>query len=257
MSLPIRCYSSSRLPLESITTHDQYHNAGLSKSDLPRSPISLFHAWFEEAKKADILAPETMTLSTASLMQGSQGITHARPSSRVVLLKTLDQRGFIFFTNYSSRKSGELQSNPWCSLTFYYDQPLHRSVRVCGKAEKLGTDESQAYFDTRPLGSRIGAHASPQSQVISDRRELEERVQSVEHRFEVPGAAGLHGAPPPDEGKKIPVPEYWGGWRVIPDEIEFWLGRENRLHDRFRYTRSLESAKDAADDTWQLDQLAP
>ena len=213
-------------PIEHITTHEQYHNSGVAASALPASPIALFHTWFAEAKAANIYAPETMTIATCT------AASPPRPSSRIVLLKTLEPSGFTFFTNYASRKGRELEANPWCSLTFYWAGPLHRSVRVCGRAERLSTKESQAYFDTRPLGSRIGAHASPQSQPIS-REDLEARVRDFEQKFGVPGAAGLDG-PKETEEKHIDVPEYWGGWRIVPDEIEFWLGRENRLHDRFR-----------------------
>lgn len=219
---------SDKKPLEAITTHDQYLNSGLEASSLPAEPITLFHRWFADAKAAHYVHPENMTLATCTAS------TPPRPSSRVVLLKQLEPSGFTFYTNYASRKGRELAQNPWCSLTFHWDEPLHRSIRVCGRAERLTKEESQAYFDSRPVGSRIGAHASPQSTVIESREQLEQRVREFESKFNVPGAAGLDGPTDVDPNTKIEVPEYWGGWRVVPDEIEFWLGRENRLHDRFR-----------------------
>ncbi|EST05295.1 Pyridoxamine 5'-phosphate oxidase-like, FMN-binding domain protein [Kalmanozyma brasiliensis GHG001] len=236
-----------------ITSHNQYRTTGLERSDLSASPIVQFNTWFKHANEHGVPEPEAMTISTVSLANGI-----ARPSSRVVLLKQVDERGFLFFSNYSSRKGRELEGHPYASLAFYWKE-LSRSVRVCGKVEKLSKEESKAYHDSRPLGSRIGAWASPQSTTIPDRQTLEKKVHDVEDRFGVPGAAGL------DEGKKwegdekidVPLPEFWGGYRIVPDEVEFWCGRPNRLHDRFRYTRSLDSGKSASEDTWTIDRLAP
>jgi pyridoxamine 5'-phosphate oxidase len=197
-----------------------------SKSDVDPDPLRQFHLWFDQAVKANELDPDAMTLSTAS----SEG----RVSSRIVLLKGCSERGFVFYTNYESRKSGELGENPWAALTFYW-RVLHRQVRIEGRVEKVSLEESAEYFATRPRGSQLGAWASPQSQEISDRSELEKRVAELERRF--------------DDGP-IPCPPNWGGFLLRPVSIEFWQGRENRLHDRVLYTRH-------ADGDWRISQLAP
>lgn len=215
-----------------IKTHNQYKTSGLDESNLSPSALSQFHKWFREAlDHPDIPEPESMTVSTVAL---SETGGPPRPSSRVVLLKKLDERGFLLYSNYHSRKGQEIAKNPWIALTFYW-YPLHRSVRVCGRVEKLSREENQRYFDSRPVGSRIGAISSPQSQVIKSRSELEEIVKGNERKFDAVGAAGLDGSEPPELAEKaIEVPDYWGGFRVVPDEVEFWMGRSNRLHDRFR-----------------------
>jgi pyridoxamine-phosphate oxidase len=219
-----------------IKSHNQYKTDGFDKSDLHPSAFAQFRAWFDEASgHVDVKEPEAMTISTTALVQ-HQGKTIARPSSRVVLLKRVDDRGFVFFSNYESRKGGELRNNPFIALTFYW-YALHRSVRVCGRVERLSQAENDEYFNSRPLGSRIGAIASPQSQPIEDRATLEMRVHNVEEQHGVPGAAGLaddKGTGQTHEDRHVDVPPYWGGYRVIPDEVEFWMGRQNRLHDRFR-----------------------
>ncbi|KAK0550106.1 pyridoxamine-phosphate oxidase [Tilletia horrida] len=217
--------SNQQQVLDKITTHNQYVTEGLDRKDLNDDPFVQFHAWFKQAQDAGVSQPEAMTVSTATLRPASEGSSTlvAVPSSRVVLLKELDSQGFLFFTNYDSRKSKELAANPFASLTFFWE-PLHRSVRVVGRAERLDPSHSDAYYNSRPRGSRLGAWASPQSQVIESRSVLEERVREVEQKF---------------EGKDtINRPPFWGGWRIVPEEIEFWMGRESRLHDRFRYVTS-------------------
>ena len=211
-----------------ITTHNQYSTTGLHETELTSSPMEQFEKWFQHAVSEKVAEPEAMTLSTTT--PGPP----PRPSARVVLLKQIDSKGFLFFSNYASRKGGELEKNPYCALTFFW-QPLSRSVRVCGRVERLTPEESKAYFDSRPLGSRIGAWASPQSTKIENREQLENLVRAKERELGVPGAAKLTQAESyQGEDKDIPLPDYWGGYRVVPDEIEFWAGRPNRLHDRFR-----------------------
>jgi pyridoxamine 5'-phosphate oxidase len=174
--------------------------------------------------------PETVCLSTAALPSG-------RVSARMVYLKELDGRGFVVYSNYGSRKGRDLAANAHASLTFWWKE-LERQVRVEGVVERLSAAESQVYYDTRARGSRIGAWASPQSQVLAGREELEGRVREVESRF---------------EGEdKIPVPDFWGGLRIVPLLVEFWQGRESRLHDRFQYER------EGVDQTeWKIERLAP
>jgi pyridoxamine 5'-phosphate oxidase len=197
-----------------------------SKSDVDPDPIRQFHLWFDQAVKANELDPDAMALSTAS--------PEGRVSSRIVLLKGCSERGFVFYTNYESRKSGELGENPWAALTFYW-RVLHRQARIEGRVEKVSPEESAEYFATRPRGSQLGAWASPQSREISDRLELEKSVEELERRF--------------DDGP-IPCPPNWGGFLLRPMSIEFWQGRENRLHDRVLYTLQ-------ADGDWRISQLAP
>ncbi|WFD02831.1 pyridoxal 5'-phosphate synthase [Malassezia obtusa] len=241
---------------------------GMNESELESTPMTMFTKWLQQAIKAGVPEPEAMTLSTvavpdapapaseSSALDKSAWRTGApRPSARVVLLKRADEHGFQFFSNYESRKGDELAANPWCSLTFYWAK-MHRSVRVCGRAERLSQAESQDYFDSRPLGSRIGAWASPQSQVIESREVLSKRLSDYEKRFEVPPAAVVESKVPFD--KQIPVPPHWGGYRVIPDEVEFWIGRASRLHDRFRYVRDPHSSAALSDaNSWTIERLAP
>ena len=243
----------------SITTHPQYITDGLDESALLPRPMDLFQKWFHEVQAAGVPEPEAMTLSTtalpgapppaasaASADKAAWRVHAPRPSSRTVLLKGADEHGFYFYTNYSSRKGDELAANPWCALSFYWPA-VHRAVRVLGRAEQLPRGVSQAYYSTRPVGSQIGAWASPQSAVLPSRAALEERVQACEHdlRAEYGEVA-------------FPVPPFWGGYRVVPDEIEFWIGRESRLHDRYRYVRSPHTdapVSDAA--SWTIERLAP
>jgi pyridoxamine 5'-phosphate oxidase len=197
----------------------------LTEADLESDPILQFRKWFEEATLCDIPDPHAMALATAT--------PDGRPSVRMVLLRGCDERGFAFFTNYHSRKSKELDANPQAALVFFW-QGLERQVRIEGRAERVSAEESDAYFQTRPAGARLGAWASPQSEVIADRETLDAQCRALERRY-------------PDG--KIPRPEHWGGYRVIPETIEFWQGRLNRLHDRLRYSRKGSG--------WRIERLAP
>lgn len=193
-------------------------------------PLAQFHAWFSHAQANSVYQPETVCLSTASLPSG-------RVSSRFVYLKELDSRGFVIYSNWgTSQKAKDVQSNPWASLAFWWRE-LERQVRVEGRVERLTREESQVYFDTRIRGSRIGAWASRQSQVIEGREVLEGWVKEVEETFE--------------GQEKIPVPEFWGGLRIIPERVEFWQGRESRLHDRFAYE------KVEGEQGWKISRLSP
>jgi len=253
-----------------VTTRSTYLSAGIpSPSALAPSPLTQFHAWFAHAQSSGVHEPEAMSLSTVS----AAGI----PSTRILLLKRLDPTGFVFFTNYNSRKGTELFPNStgqageqggYASLAWYWPS-LHISVRVVGRAEKVSAEETREYFHSRPIGSQVGAWASEQSAVLESREELEQRVRDVEKRFGVsPGGAasavdvGPEAAPVADRAQataageavdKIPVPPFWGGVRVVPFEVEFWAGRESRLHDRMRYTRP----EGAADDAWECVRLSP
>ena len=184
---------------------------GLSEQELDPDPIRQFERWFEETIAQDIPEPNAMTLATVD----AQG----QPYARTVLLKLYDERGFVFFTNYESRKARQIDDNPRVALLFPW-VALARQVQITGTASRISTAESLKYFLTRPRGSQIGAWASPQSQVISSRSLLEQKVAEMKRRF--------------GEGQ-VPLPDFWGGYRVEPDEIELWQGRESRLHDRFRY----------------------
>ncbi|WFD33966.1 pyridoxal 5'-phosphate synthase [Malassezia cuniculi] len=239
-----------------VTTRSQYNTEGLDVHQIEAEPMAMFGRWFDDAHKADELEPEAMNLSTVALPGApAPGVSSSssssadksawpvdapRPSSRIVLLKHADARGFQFFSNYDSRKGNELDANPWCALTFFWPK-LHRSVRVLGRVERLSPEESKAYYDTRPVGSRIGAWASPQSRVIADRAELDRLVRDTEQRFAT-------------SEEDIPLPPHWGGYRVVPDEVEFWMGRPNRLHDRIRYVRDPNTPM--AND-WSVERLAP
>ena len=193
--------------------------------DLDPDPIRQFETWLAEARAAGLPFPEAMTLATADAA--------GRPSARMVLLKEVDERGFSFFTNRESRKAAELTVNPHAALVFHW-QPLHRQVRVEGAVEQVRDDVSFEYFRTRPLGSRLAAWASPQSRPLPDRAELEALYEAAEARF---------------AGVEPPLPPFWGGYRVLADALEFWQGRENRLHDRVRY--------ELRDGAWARKRLAP
>ena len=193
---------------------------GLSRADLDADPLRQFRRWFDDAQEV-VRAPEAMAVATAT--------SSGAPSVRMVLLKGADERGLVFFSHYTSRKRRELEGNPQAALLFYWD-PLGRQVRVEGRVERVSTEDSDAYFATRPAGARIGAVVSRQSEVLEDRAELERRV------------AELAGTDPPR-------PETWGGFRLVPEAWEFWQHRDDRLHDRFRYTRS--------DGGWVSDRLYP
>ena len=203
----------------------EYVSQPFNEGQVDGDPVTQFKKWFDEAVRSEQPDAEAMTLSTAT--------PDGRVAARVVLLKGCDERGFVFFTNYESRKSLEMMSNPHVALTFYW-HTLHRQVRIEGLAEKASPEESEEYFQTRPHGSQIGAWASPQSQEISDREELERRVDEIEARF---------------KGRPVNCPPFWGGFRVKPERIEFWQGRESRLHDRILYT--------LRDSEWRISRLAP
>jgi pyridoxamine 5'-phosphate oxidase len=213
------------------TQAQQYTKGSLDISQLDPNPLTQFDAWFKHAQTSGVHQPETVTFSTAELPSG-------KVSARMVYLKELDDKGFVIYSNWgTSRKSKDIDSNPHAALTFWWRE-LERQVRVEGRVERLTNQESQIYYDTRIRGSRIGAWASRQSEVLNDRQQLEGWVKEVENKF---------------EGKdKIPVPEFWGGLRVIPDVIEFWQGRESRLHDRFKFTK-----EDGQRNSWRAERLSP
>lgn len=201
-----------------------YGKGALDERDMPAEPLSLFRRWLEEAQKAEVLEPNAMILATV----GAGGM----PSARAVLLKGQDERGFVFYTNYESRKGLEIAENPNVALVFNW-LGLERQVRVEGVASRLSYEASVAYHKTRPHGSQLGEWVSPQSRVIENRAVLEARLVEFEAKY-------------PNE---VPLPAFWGGYRVAPHALEFWQGRENRLHDRFRYSRKV--------DRWLLERLAP
>ncbi|MET7640428.1 pyridoxamine 5'-phosphate oxidase [Streptomyces sp. NPDC005438] len=203
-----------------------YRAEGLAEADLAPDPYRQFRRWFDQATASGLHEPNAMVLSTAD--------AGGRPSSRTVLLKRFDERGFVFFTNHGSRKGREIAANPRVSLLF----PWHgvaRQVIVGGSAEHLGRDETVAYFRTRPHGSQLGAWASEQSSQVSSREELDRLYRELADRY--------------PEGEDVPAPPEWGGYRVVPETVEFWQGRENRLHDRLRYVD--------VDGAWTVERLCP
>jgi pyridoxamine 5'-phosphate oxidase len=203
-----------------------YDGTGLSKTNAHNTPIHMFSDWFQQTLKAAPDQANIMTISTAT----SSGM----PRSRLVLLKHFDEKGFVFYTNYNSQKAQELSQNPQASLNFWWES-FFRQVRIEGQTEKVSAKESDQYFASRDRGSQLGAWASPQSQIITDRNFLEQNVVELEEKH---------------RGKNVPRPPQWGGYRLVPEEIEFWQGRLNRLHDRFRYQKQ-------SNGKWQLDRLAP
>ena len=211
---------------------ESYERGVLEAADLPASPFELFETWFAEAQAADTREPNAMTLATAS----SGGV----PSARVVLLKGVDH-GFCFYTNHESRKGRELDENPHAALVWWWPE-LERQVRVEGRVERVEAEAADAYYASRPKGSRLGAWASPQSRPVPDRRTLEALVAEIEDEYD-----GL---------EDVPRPGFWGGYRVVPDAVEFWQGRPSRLHDRHVYRREPAAAK-AGGEGWTTGRLAP
>lgn len=206
----------------------EYARAELTRDHVADDPIDQFENWFDEVLDSEVEEPNAMTLSTAA--------PDGTPSARIVLLKGLDARGFHFYTNYDSRKGTELGQNPHAALTFLW-KPLERQVRVEGSVERMPGEESTEYFHSRPRGAQLGAWASPQSRVIESRAALEQNLAEVEAEY------GDH--------DDVPRPTHWGGYVVRPQQVEFWQGRPNRLHDRLRYRRT------DPDDSWALERLAP
>lgn len=202
-----------------------YRARQLSESDAAADPLAQFRHWFDEAVRAELMDANAMTLATAT--------REGRPAARTVLLKGVDDGGFVFFTNYASAKASDLEANPHACLVFFWAE-LERQVRITGAVTRVDAAESDAYFASRPRESQLGAHASPQSAVIESRAVLESRLAEVVER---------HGDGP------VTRPAHWGGYRVVPDTLEFWQGRPNRLHDRLRYRR--------VDGAWVLERLAP
>ena len=199
---------------------------GLTRKNLDPNPFKQFEQWFQAALAAEPVLPEAGSLATAT--------REGKLSSRMVLLKDFDERGFVFYTNYESRKGTELAENPNAALVFYWRQ-LERQICITGTVSKVSREESEAYFRTRPRESQIGALVSRQSQVIANREVLESRFQQLMSEY---------------EGREIPLPSYWGGYRLSPATIEFWQGRPDRLHDRFLYKRQSSGQ-------WQLERLSP
>ncbi|MGK7932841.1 MAG: pyridoxamine 5'-phosphate oxidase [Microcystaceae cyanobacterium] len=205
---------------------ENYTQSGLLESDALSDPFAQFRRWFEEAVSANLLEPNAMTLATVT--------PEGRPMARVVLLKGFDTRGFVFYTNYDSAKGKQLTATPWASLVFWWGK-LERQVRIEGKVEKVASQESDDYFHSRPLASQLGAWASPQSKVIESRDVLEKELEQLKSEY---------------KDKSPNRPENWGGFRVIPHQIEFWQGRPSRLHDRLCYYQQ-------PDGSWQRQRLAP
>jgi pyridoxamine 5'-phosphate oxidase len=198
---------------------------GLDKSDVMPNPVEQFRAWFEAAVEAGVPEPNAMHVSTVS--------ADGRPDGRIVLIKDVSEGGFVFYTNYESRKGRQLTERPVAALTFFYPE-LERQIRIEGQVEKVSAEESDAYFNSRPRASQIGAWVSNQSRVVDSREVLENRQRELEIQF---------------DGQTVPRPPHWGGFRVVPDALEFWQGRPSRLHDRIRYRKEGEQ--------WIIERLSP
>jgi pyridoxamine 5'-phosphate oxidase len=213
------------LPRDVADLRKEYTRAGLAESDVAADPIEQFRRWFDAALDAGLHEPNAMTVATAT--------RDGRPSARVVLLKGFDERGLVFYTNYEGRKGREIEENPRAALLFYWGE-LERQVRVEGPVSRVPEEESDAYYASRPRGSRLGAWASEQSRTAEGRGVLEGRIRDLEAEY---------------EGREVPRPPFWGGYRVGPEVVEFWQGRENRLHDRIVYRRE--------DGGWEIQRLQP
>lgn len=203
----------------------EYTRGGLSRQDLHEHPLVQFERWFDEARRSELPEPNAMQLATVDADGG--------PAVRTVLLKYLDQHGLVFFTNLESRKAQQMAANPRVALLFLW-LGLERQVEVRGTVQQLSTLESMKYFASRPRGSQLGAWVSMQSQVVSSRQFLEAKLDEIKQKF---------------ANREVPIPSFWGGYRVVPHSVEFWQGRPSRLHDRFRYTQEGES--------WRIDRLSP
>lgn len=199
----------------------------LTKANVDANPLRQFERWFQELPAKGLSEQDAISMTLATCGKDGQ------PAARIVLLKSFDDKGFVFYTNYESRKGSELAQNPRACLLFYWSA-VWRQVRIEGRVEKVSSEESDEYFHSRPLGSKIGAWASNQSQVVADRQELEKRFAQRQWEF----------------GDNVPRPAHWGGYRISPETVEFWEGRDNRLHDRLRYTRKEDGA-------WVIERLAP
>ncbi|MGF1589921.1 MAG: pyridoxamine 5'-phosphate oxidase [Pleurocapsa sp.] len=204
-----------------------YTLAGLSEADLNPHPIKQFEIWFQQALEADLIEPNAMTLATAT--------SDGKPTARIVLLKGVSDRGFVFYTNYESQKGQQLIANPYAALVFLWDR-LERQVRIEGKVEQLQPEESAEYFQSRPKASQLGAWASAQSRVIPNREVLEQKLADLQKKY--------------SDDATVPLPQHWGGFRVIPNRIEFWQGRPSRLHDRLVYDLQ-------TDGSWHIERLSP
>ncbi|MFF4984359.1 pyridoxamine 5'-phosphate oxidase [Streptomyces sp. NPDC001046] len=216
------------VPFDLASMRKHYRADGLAESELAANPVEQFARWFQQAATdGGLFEPNAMVVSTAD----AQG----RPSSRTVLLKHFDEQGFVFYTNYDSRKARDLAGNPYVSLLFPW-HPMARQVIVSGVARRTGRDETAAYFRSRPHGSQLGAWASAQSSVVSTRADIDAAYAELAARY--------------PEGEQVPVPPHWGGFRVAPQSVEFWQGRENRLHDRLRYVEQ-------PDGSWRVERLSP
>jgi pyridoxamine 5'-phosphate oxidase len=216
---------ATRIPLGEMRA--EYERGGLAEADLAGDWLTQFERWFADVVAAELPEPNAMIVATAD--------EHGRPSARTVLMKAVDARGFAFFTNYESRKATELTANPYASLVFPWFA-IGRQVVVCGRVSRVDRAETEAYFATRPRPSQLGAWASPQSRVVPDRPTLDALLTDIEARF-------------PDEAAPVPAPPHWGGLRVEPETVEFWQGRQGRLHDRLRFRRT--------DESWTVERVAP
>ena len=212
------------MPTDVADQRKEYRAGELHEADAAADPVEQFRRWFADAEAAAVPEPTAMTLATADAA--------GRPHARVVLLKGVDDRGFTFYTNHASQKGRDLAENPFATLVFYWTK-LERQVRVDGRVEPVSREEADAYFHSRPVDSQIGAWTSRQSSVIPSRDVLDDREAELKRRF----------------GTDVPLPDFWGGFRVVSEAVEFWQGRPSRLHDRLRYAR--------VGDRWQVDRLAP